>query len=347
MERGLLTMTYYIEIGTAAQLVALHSLAHDAGDVGTGGVEVVSGWASDEPYSSMAVEIARQYLGEKIWVIVWTDTVGRGKARNALAVAESEFCDDPDAAAVRQSELFSALTEAETVARTARDIVNHWTSGLIDVARIAEPTPAAPAADRDRLQAASFDPSTTIAEQTNAYTESTADTAGTTKHIAELDPQYTFETEHIAELDPQYTFETLAVTDANRHTHAAAMVVAASPGITYNPLFVSGGTTIDKIHLLHAIGHRAISLGTATSVRYTSAEHFTHDFINSTRDGSTEAFRRRYRDVDILLINDIQFFASSDLAQEEFLLTLEALQQQTATDSPHVRPLPPAATRFR
>src|SRR5262249_4124429 len=107
-------------------------------------------------------------------------------------------------------------------------------------------------------------------------------------------------------LNPKYTFETFVIGSSNRFAHAAAVAVAESPAKAYNPLFIYGGSGLGKTHLLHAIGHYATNLGNAKAVRYVSTEEFTNDFINSLRDDKTSAFQRRYRDVDILLIDDIQ-----------------------------------------
>ena len=126
-------------------------------------------------------------------------------------------------------------------------------------------------------------------------------------------------------LNPKYTFETFVIGSSNRFAHAAAVAVAESPAKAYNPLFIYGGSGLGKTHLLHAIGHYATSLGNARSVRYVSTEEFTNDFINSLRDDKTSAFQRRYRDVDILLIDDIQFLQSRERTQEEFFHTFNTL----------------------
>ena len=126
-------------------------------------------------------------------------------------------------------------------------------------------------------------------------------------------------------LNPKYTFESFVIGSSNRFAHAAAVAVAESPAKAYNPLFIYGGSGLGKTHLLHAIGHYATSLETAKSVRYVSTEEFTNDFINSLRDDKTSAFQRRYRDVDILLIDDIQFLENRERTQEEFFHTFNTL----------------------
>lgn len=126
-------------------------------------------------------------------------------------------------------------------------------------------------------------------------------------------------------LNPKYRFETFVIGSSNRFAHAASVAVAESPAKAYNPLFIYGGSGLGKTHLLHAIGHYAQELGHARSVRYVSTEEFTNDFINSIRDDKASAFQRRYRDVDILLIDDIQFLEKRDRTQEEFFHTFNTL----------------------
>ena len=127
------------------------------------------------------------------------------------------------------------------------------------------------------------------------------------------------------QLNPKYMFETFVIGSSNRFAHAAAVAVAESPAKAYNPLFIYGHSGLGKTHLLHAIGHYATTLGNAKSVRYVSTEEFTNDFINSLRDDKTSAFQRRYRDVDILLIDDIQFLETRERTQEEFFHTFNTL----------------------
>src|SRR5450759_5700309 len=128
-----------------------------------------------------------------------------------------------------------------------------------------------------------------------------------------------------ARLNPKYTFDTFVIGARTRFAHAAAVAVAEAPAKAYNPLFVYGQSGLGKTHLLHAIGHYARSLYPNVRVRYVNSEEFTNDFINSIRDDKSSAFQSRYRNVDVLLIDDIQFLQGKVQTQEEFFHTFNTL----------------------
>jgi chromosomal replication initiator protein len=148
---------------------------------------------------------------------------------------------------------------------------------------------------------------------------------GTNKIFRTIGASFQEEPQDSLRLNPRFTFDNFVIGASNRMAHAASLAVANAPGKSYNPLFIYGGVGLGKTHLMQAIANRALSQNPQAKIKYTSSEKFTNELILSIQNRSTEKFRQKYRNIDVLLIDDIHFLAGKEAAQEEFFHTFNVL----------------------
>jgi chromosomal replication initiator protein len=220
---------------------------------------------------------------------------------------------------VRQ-EVSDALASAlGREARFAITVDPSLETGSADAALTASPPPARPA-DADEPVPAALAATGHPSTGDSAHLDAPVRSEGFRREPAGPTPSV-----EPARLNPKYLFETFVIGSSNRFAHAAAVAVAEAPAKAYNPLFIYGDSGLGKTHLLHAIGHYARNLYPSVRVRYVNSEEFTNDFINSIGEGKAGAFQRRYREVDVLLIDDIQFLQGKEQTMEEFFHTFNTL----------------------
>ncbi|MBQ2917495.1 MAG: chromosomal replication initiator protein DnaA [Clostridia bacterium] len=161
-----------------------------------------------------------------------------------------------------------------------------------------------------------------ISEENNKTVEENPIISSTPSNVPEQEIEISNKT-----LNQKYTFETFVVGNNNRFAHAAAIAVGDKPGESYNPLFLYGGVGLGKTHLMHAIGNRILQNNRSAKILYVTSEKFTNQLINAIKDNKNEVFRNKYRTIDVLLIDDIQFIAGKERVQEEFFHTFNALYE--------------------
>jgi chromosomal replication initiator protein len=247
---------------------------------------------------------------------VWGQTLATLEARPDMTARQLAFIKLAKPMAILEDTVFIAVPHEQTRAYLETSVRDQLVSAMSS------------SLGRDVRFGITVDPELSndaLAGPSHDYTEPAADDGVPAADVAPPLPPQPRQPAEPTRLNPKYIFETFVIGSSNRFAHAAAVAVAEAPAKAYNPLFIYGDSGLGKTHLLHAIGHYAHNLYPHVRVRYVNSEEFTNDFINSIGEGRAGAFQRRYRDVDVLLIDDIQFLQGKEQTMEEFFHTFNAL----------------------
>jgi chromosomal replication initiator protein len=165
-------------------------------------------------------------------------------------------------------------------------------------------------------------------QSTQSQTKNITKNSGEQNHLGQKDHPHQQSIQNFSGLNPKYTFETFIIGKNNELGHAASLAVAKNPGSQYNPLFIYGGVGLGKTHLMHAAGHKLLQSNPKTKILYITAEKFANDYVNAIAQKRMEDFKKEYRNIDVLLIDDIQFMAGKEGFQEEFFHTFNELRDK-------------------